>query len=82
MEDRDGINVTETLMDIRERLAKIESNTSGLNSTDEKAEKALAKSVENEHDISKLTSLLYWLYGLFIGTGIVGIGIYILEKFL
>lgn len=82
MDNKDGINVVETLMDIKERLARIESNTSGLSNTDEKADKALAKSVENEHDISKLTSLLYWLYGLFIGTGILGIGVYIIEKFL
>ena len=53
MDNKDGINVVETLMDIKERLARIESNTSGLNNTDAKADKTLANSVEKEHDIAK-----------------------------
>lgn len=74
--------ILELLMDIQQRLAKVEANTTNLATTDEKVEKALAKSVENEHNISRLTTLTYWLYGIFFGTSIISIGIYIIEKFL
>ncbi|WP_311408626.1 DNA primase [Liquorilactobacillus uvarum] len=82
MEDKEGINITETLMDIKERLARIEANTGGITATDEKVEKALAMAKEHEHRINGLQKLIYTLYGLVGGTVGVTIFIYIVEKFI
>nr|WP_225363362.1 hemolysin XhlA family protein [Levilactobacillus brevis] len=49
---------------------------------DNKADKALAKSIESSHRIDRLTSIQNWLIGILIsGIGIT-ILIYIIEKFL
>ncbi|GAF37286.1 hemolysin XhlA family protein [Lentilactobacillus farraginis] len=82
------INVTETLMEINERLARLETKMDNLNSADDKAEKALQLSQTNADnikanasDISNLKTILYWEIGVIVVGIVVPLGIYVLEKF-
>lgn len=81
------INVTETLMEINERLARLETKMDNLNSADDKAEKALQLSQTNADnikanasDISNLKTILYWEIGVIVVGIVVPLGIYVLEK--
>ncbi|WP_281827790.1 hypothetical protein [Lactobacillus amylolyticus] len=57
---KDDVNVIELLMDIQQRLAKVEANTSGVNDTARKADEAYQLSKQNEQDIADLKSNSQW----------------------
>ncbi len=82
MTENDGLNVPQMLISISTDVASIKTKLDNLASTDEKAEKALAKSIENEHRISQLATVQTWLIGLIITGLMVPIAIYVFEKFL
>ena len=67
---------------INYRICHIEEKLNQVDEIDNKADKALAKSIESSHRIDRLTSIQNWLIGILIsGIGIT-ILIYIIEKFL
>ncbi|MDH5105992.1 hemolysin XhlA family protein [Lentilactobacillus diolivorans] len=74
------INVTETLMEINERLARVETKMDNLNSADDKAERALQISQDNTRDISNLKTVIYWEIAVIVTGVVVPLGIYVLEK--
>lgn len=57
---KDDVNVIELLMDIQQRLAKVEANTSGVSDTARKADEAYQLSKQNEQDIADLKSNSQW----------------------
>ncbi|QYH53446.1 hypothetical protein [Liquorilactobacillus nagelii] len=57
---KDDVNVIELLMDIQQRLAKVEVNTSGVNDTARKTEETYQLSKQNEQDIKDLKSNSQW----------------------
>ncbi|MFT8813208.1 hemolysin XhlA family protein [Oenococcus sp.] len=82
MTEPQGINVTQMLIDIKEDVATIKQKVDDLSSADEKADKALAKSIENEHNISRLSTVQNWLIATMITAVVLPIGIYLIEKFM
>jgi t-SNARE complex subunit (syntaxin) len=82
-------DTTKLLMDIQKDVTttktKVESIEEKLNQVDDigkKAEKALAKSIEVEHEIGRITQIQYWVIGVLISGVLVTLVIYIAEKFL
>ena len=78
---QDDINVTQTLMEIKEDVASIKTKIDDLQDANKNADKALAKSIENEHRIDNLSTIQNWLIALLVTGIVVPVGIYILEKF-
>lgn len=54
MAEQEEINITKMLMDIKERLVRVETNTEHLHSTESKAEEALNIAKHNRDDITDL----------------------------
>lgn len=82
-------DTTKMLIDIKEDVAvtktKVENIEDKLNHVDDidnKADKALAKSIEAEHQINRLTTIQNWLIGVLVSGVLVTLVIYIAEKFL
>ncbi|WP_436644652.1 hemolysin XhlA family protein [Lactiplantibacillus plantarum] len=82
-------DTTKLLMDIQKDVAatkaKVESIEEKLNRIDEidaKSEKALAKSIEIEHEIARVTQIQNWVVGVLVSGTLVTLIIYIAEKFL
>ncbi|WP_167803156.1 hemolysin XhlA family protein [Lactiplantibacillus plantarum] len=82
-------DTTKLLMDIQKDVAatkaKVESIEEKLNRIDEidaKSEKALAKSIEIEHEIGRVTQIQNWVVGVLVSGTLVTLVIYIAEKFL
>ncbi|MEE6729703.1 hemolysin XhlA family protein [Pediococcus pentosaceus] len=82
-------DTTKLLMDIQKDVAttktKVENIEEKLNQVDDidgKAEKALAKSIEIEHEIERITQIQNWVIGVLISGVLVTLVIYIAEKFL
>ncbi|RDF80447.1 holin [Lactiplantibacillus plantarum] len=82
-------DTTKLLMDIQKDVAatkvKVENIEEKLNRIDEieaKSEKALAKSIEIEHEIGRVTQIQNWVVGVLVSGTLVTLVIYILEKFL
>ncbi|MCT3570754.1 holin (plasmid) [Levilactobacillus brevis] len=80
---------TKMLMDIREDVAatkqKVEDIKDKLDHVDEidgKADKALAKSIEVEHEVGRVTQIQNWVIGVLVSGIAVSILVYIVEKFL
>ncbi|MEJ6356103.1 hemolysin XhlA family protein [Lactiplantibacillus plantarum] len=80
-------DTTKLLMHIQKDVAatktkvdNIEAKLKQVDLTDEKAEKALAKAVETEHRIDRVTTIQNWLIGVLVSGVLVTIFIYILEK--
>jgi hypothetical protein len=76
-------------MDIQKDVAttktKVENIEEKLNQVDdigEKADKALAKSFEIEHEIERVTQIQNWVVGVLISGTLITLVIYIAEKFL
>lgn len=70
------------LVSISTDVASIKTKLDNLASTDEKADKALAKSTENEHRIGQLAMVQTWLIGIVVTGLLVPIAIYVFEKYL
>lgn len=78
--DNDDLNVTEMLIDIRERLARVEENTSNLDSTAIKASKAYSIAKENQKDIEDLNDRSKWTQRTAITAILIPIGLFLFEK--
>ena len=82
-------DTTKLLMDIQKDVAstktKVESIEEKLNqmdNIDRKAEKALAKSIEIEHEIGRVTQIQNWVVGVLVSGVLVTLIVYVAEKFL
>ncbi|MCG0790642.1 holin [Lactiplantibacillus plantarum] len=82
-------DTTKLLMDIQKDVAatktKVENIEEKLNQVDDigcKADKALAKSIEVEHEIGRITQIQNWVIGVLVSGTLVTLVIYIAEKFL
>ncbi|KZT78039.1 hemolysin XhlA family protein [Lactiplantibacillus plantarum] len=82
-------DTTKMLMDIQKDVAatkaKVENIEDKLNQVDDidaKSDKALAKSVEVEHRIDRVTQIQNWLIGVLVSGVVVTLLVYVIEKFL
>ena len=82
-------DTTKLLMDIQKDVAatktKVENIEEKLNQVDDigdKADKALAKSIEVEHEIGRITQIQNWVIGVLVSGTLVTLVVYIAEKFL
>ncbi len=82
-------DTTKLLMDIQKDVAatktkveNIEEKLNQVDNIDRKADKALAKSIEIEHEIGRVTQIQNWVIGVLVSGTLVTLVIYILEKFL
>ncbi|MDH5112824.1 hemolysin XhlA family protein, partial [Lactiplantibacillus plantarum] len=82
-------DTTKLLMDIQKDVAatktKVENIEEKLNQVDDigdKADKALAKSIEVEHDIGRVTQIQNWVIGVLVSGVLVTLLVYVAEKFL
>ena len=82
-------DTTKLLMDIQKDVAatktKVENIEEKLNQVDDigdKADKALAKSIEASQQIDRVTTIQNWLIGVLVSGVLVTLVIYIAEKFL
>lgn len=82
-------DTTKLLMDIQKDVAatktKVENIEEKLNQVDnigDKADKALAKSIEVEHEIGRVTQIQNWVIGVLVSGVLVTLLVYVAEKFL
>lgn len=82
-------DTTKLLMDIQKDVAatktKVENIEEKLNQVDDigdKANKALAKSIEVEHEIGRVTKIQNWVIGVLVSGVLVTLLVYVAEKFL
>lgn len=82
-------DTTKMLMDIQKDVAatktKVENIEDKLNQVDDidsKADKALAKSIEVEHEIGRVTQIQNWVIGILVSGVLVTLLVYVAEKFL
>ncbi|MCG0733420.1 holin [Lactiplantibacillus plantarum] len=82
-------DTTKLLMDIQKDVAatktKVDNIEEKLNRIDDigdKADKALAKSIEVEHEIGRVTQIQNWVIGVLVSGVLVTLVVYIAEKFL
>ncbi|RDF83582.1 holin [Lactiplantibacillus plantarum] len=82
-------DTTKLLMDIQKDVAatktkveNIEEKLNQVDDIDDKADKALAKSIEVEHEIGRVTQIQNWVIGVLISGVLVTLVVYIAEKFL
>ena len=76
----EGLNLDKEIFELKGTVAGIDQKLDMLMEADDKADKALAKAVENEHSIA---TLRVWVYGLFsaISLGVfVPLFVYAIEK--
>lgn len=78
--EKEDLNVTEMLIDIRERLVRVETNTSHLDSTAAKAEKAYSIAKENQKDIEDLNERAKWTQRTAITAILIPIGLFLFQK--
>lgn len=82
-------DTTKLLMDIQKDVAatkakvdNIEDKLSQVDDIDSKADKALAKSIEVEHEIGRVTQIQNWVIGILVSGVLVTLLVYVAEKFL
>ncbi|MGA3439402.1 hemolysin XhlA family protein [Lactiplantibacillus plantarum] len=82
-------DTTKMLIDIKEDVAatkaKVENIEDKLNQVDDieaKSDKALAKSVEVEHRIDRVTQIQNWVIGVLVSGVLITLLVYVVEKFL
>ncbi|MGA3272307.1 holin [Lactiplantibacillus pentosus] len=82
-------DTTKMLMDIKEDVAatkakveNIEDKLNQVDDIDDKADKALAKSIEVEHEIGRVTQIQNWVIGVLVSGVLVTLLVYVAEKFL
>ncbi|WP_367365854.1 hemolysin XhlA family protein [Pediococcus parvulus] len=80
--EKEDLNVTEMLIDIRERLVRVETNTRHLDSTATKAEKAYSIAKENQKDIEDLNDRSKWTQRTAITAILIPIGLFLFQKFM
>ncbi|KRN31641.1 hemolysin XhlA family protein [Liquorilactobacillus mali] len=74
--------VVDLLMDIQQRLAKVETNTQGVSETTKKAEQAYQLSQQNEQDIQRLKSNSQWWSRTMWVAIILPIVLFLVEQFI
>ncbi|MDP5371025.1 holin [Lactiplantibacillus plantarum] len=82
-------DTTKLLMSIQKDVAatktkvdNIEAKLKQVDLTDQKAEKALTKSVETEHRMDRITMIQNWVIGVLFSGVVVTLLVYVAEKFL
>jgi len=82
-------DTTKLLMDIQKDVAttktKVENIEDRLNQVDDidkKSDKALAKSIEVEHEIGRVTQIQNWIVGVLVSGVLITLLVYVAEKFL
>ncbi|MDR4073142.1 hemolysin XhlA family protein [Lactiplantibacillus plantarum] len=82
-------DTTKLLMDIQKDVAatkakvdNIEDKLNQVDDIDKKADKALAKSIEVEHEIGRVTQIQNWVIGVLVSGVAVTLLVYVAEKFL
>lgn len=82
-------DTTKLLMDIQKDVAttkaKVDSIEDKLNQVDSieaKSDKALAKSIEVEHEIGRVTQIQNWVIGVLVSGILITLLVYVAEKFL
>lgn len=82
-------DTTKLLMDIQKDVTatktKVENIEDKLNQVDDisnKADKALAKSIEVEHEIGRVTQIQNWVIGVLVSGVVITLLVYVIEKFL
>lgn len=81
MADKEGLNLDKEIYELKGAVAGIDQKLDMLVEADDKADKALAKAIENEHSIA---TLKVWVYGLFsaISLGVfIPLFVFAVEKF-
>lgn len=77
----EGLNLDKEIYELKGAVAGIDQKLDMLVEADDKADKALAKAIENEHSIA---TLKVWVYGLFsaISLGVfIPLFVFAVEKF-
>lgn len=82
MIEKEEINITEMLIEIKERLVRVETNTQHLDSTAIKASKAYSMAKENQKDIEDLNDRSKWTQRTAITAILIPIGLFLLNKFI
>lgn len=80
MAEKEELDITSMLMDIRERLVRVETNTKHLDSTAIKADKAYSIAKENQKDITDLNERAKWTQRTAITAILIPIGLFLFEK--
>lgn len=82
-------DTTKMLIDIQKDVAatkaKVENIEDKLNQVDDidaKSDKALAKSIEVEHEINRVTQIQNWVIGILFSGVAITLLVYVAEKFL
>lgn len=82
-------DTTKLLMDIQKDVAttkakvdNIENKLNQVDDIDSKADKALAKSIEVEHEIGRVTQIQNWVIGVLVSGVLITLLVYVAEKFL
>ncbi|KEZ14001.1 hypothetical protein Lp90_1581 [Lactiplantibacillus plantarum] len=82
-------DTTKMLIDIKEdvgatkaKVDNIEEKLNQVDAIDSKADKALAKSIEVEHEIGRVTQIQNWVIGVLVSGVAVTLLVYIVEKFI
>ncbi|MEE6669663.1 hemolysin XhlA family protein [Pediococcus acidilactici] len=76
------IDIQKDVTTTKTKVENIEDALNQVNDIDKKADKALAKSIEIEHEIGRVTQIQNWVIGILISGTLVTLVIYIAEKFL
>nr|DAG07030.1 MAG TPA: hemolysin [Caudoviricetes sp.] len=80
--EKDGINVTEMLISIKEDVASIKAKMSGVGDTDKKADEALALAQEAKTQVNKLEHQFNQVVYIAATAVVLALFVYIIEKFL
>lgn len=80
--EKDGINVTEMLISIKEDVASIKAKMSGIGDTDKKADDALEIAHEAKTQVNKLEHQFNQVVYIAATAVVLALFVYIIEKFL
>ncbi len=76
------IDIQKDVSTTKQKVEDIQDKLNQVDTIDNKADKALAKSIEVEHEIGRVTQVQNWVIGVLISGIAVTLLIYIIEKFL
>lgn len=76
------IDIQKDVSSTKQKVEDIENKLNQVDEIDGKADKALAKSIEVEHEVSRVTQIQNWVIGVLVSGIVVTLLVYIVEKFL
>ena len=76
------IDIQKDVSTTKQKVEDIENKLNQVDSIDSKANRALAKSIEVEHEVSRVTQIQNWVIGVLVSGIVVTLLVYIVEKFL